>query len=60
MTSTMSRAPATVYKCRKAFFRLPRPKRAGVGHAYAHYRRLGLSRVAAFRGALAITIAATL
>jgi hypothetical protein len=49
---------ATGYRYRKPFFRLPRPRQAGIGNAYAHYRRLGLSRIAAFRGALAITIAA--
>lgn len=55
MTSTY---PGTGYNYRKAFFRLPRPRRAGIRNAYAHYRQLGLSRIAAFRGALAITIAA--
>ena len=55
MTSTFS---GTGYRYRKAFFRLPRPRHAGIGNAYAHYRSLGLSRIAAFRGALAITIAA--
>ncbi len=55
MTSTFS---GTGYRYRKPFFQLPRPRRAGIGNAYAHYRRLGLSPVAAFRGALAITIAA--
>ena len=55
MTSTFSGAG---YRYRKAFFRLPRPRQAGICNAYAHYRRLGLSRIAAFRGALAITIAA--
>jgi len=55
---TSANFPRTGYRYSKPFFRLPRPKRAGVGNAYAHYRALGLSRIAAFRGALAITIAA--
>jgi hypothetical protein len=55
---TSANFSGTGYRYRKPFFRLPRPKRAGIANAYAHYRRLGLSRIAALRGAIAITLTA--